>query len=124
MFRHKGSYRTKIQNLRLASFLSFVAGAVNVIGFYLFGIMTTHVTGNVVHLTTSFLDGFTSIAMSFMLFLASFLVGSFLANFFLVLCGRKIVCYSYVLLIFNEVFLLIMIFIFMCFLFFFDVNNL
>src|SRR5690625_398173 len=109
MFRHKGSYRTKIQNLRLASFLSFVAGAVNVIGFYLFGIMTTHVTGNVVHLTTSFLDGFTSIAMSFMLFLASFLVGSFLANFFLELGGRKRVRYRYVLLVFTEVFLLILV---------------
>lgn len=109
MFRHKGTYRTKIQNLRLASFLSFVAGAVNVIGFYLFGVMTTHVTGNVVHLTVSFLDGITSLALAFSLFLISFLLGSFLANFFLELGGRKRVRYRYVLPVFTEVFLLILV---------------
>jgi uncharacterized membrane protein YoaK (UPF0700 family) len=46
MFRHKGKARTFSHNLRIASLLSFVAGAVNVAGFLSVQKLTTNVTGH------------------------------------------------------------------------------
>ena len=46
MFRHKGKTRTLRHNLRIASFLSFVAGIVNVVGFLAVQRLTTNVTGH------------------------------------------------------------------------------
>jgi|SRR5690554_4543510 len=80
MFRHKGTYRTKKQNLQLAIYLSFVAGAINMIGFYHLGVLTTHVTGHFVFWGEAIVEGNYSYMIVTMLFLFSFLIGSFLAN--------------------------------------------
>lgn len=46
MFRHKGSRRTFLHNLRLASNLSFIAGIVNIAGVLSVATLTTNVTGH------------------------------------------------------------------------------
>ena len=46
MFRHRGKSRTFLHNLKLASLLSFVAGIVNVSGFFAVQTLTTNVTGH------------------------------------------------------------------------------
>lgn len=46
MFRHKIKNRTKKDNLRIATLLSFVAGMVNVAGFLAVKQLTTNVTGH------------------------------------------------------------------------------
>lgn len=46
MFRHQGKTRTLSHNLRIASLLSFVAGIVNVAGFFAVQRLTTNVTGH------------------------------------------------------------------------------
>ncbi len=83
MFRHKGTYRTTKQNLRLAIYLSFVAGAVNMIGFYHLGVLTTHVTGHFVFWGEAIIGGNYSYMFVTLMFLLSFLAGSFLTNFIL-----------------------------------------
>ena len=46
MFKHKGKTRTYSHNLQIASLLSFVAGLVNVAGFFSVQHLTTNVTGH------------------------------------------------------------------------------
>ena len=46
MFRHQGKTRTLSHNLKIASLLSFVAGTVNVAGFFAVQCLTTNVTGH------------------------------------------------------------------------------
>ena len=46
MFSHKGKTRTAKHNLGIASLLSFVAGLVNVVGFFFFFLLTTNGTGH------------------------------------------------------------------------------
>jgi uncharacterized membrane protein YoaK (UPF0700 family) len=46
MFRHQGKTRTLSHNLKIASLLSFVAGLVNVVGFFAVKRLTTNVTGH------------------------------------------------------------------------------
>ena len=46
MFAHRGKTRTNRHNLGIASLLSFVAGLVNVVGFFAVQKLTTNVTGH------------------------------------------------------------------------------
>ena len=46
MFSHLGKTRTPKHNLGIASLLSFVAGLVNVVGFFAVQKLTTNVTGH------------------------------------------------------------------------------
>ena len=46
MFRHQGKRRTYLHNVKTAILLSFVAGFVNVSGFFAVGLLTTNVTGH------------------------------------------------------------------------------
>ena len=46
MFKNRGRTRTLNQNLRIASVLSFVAGIVNLAGFFAVQRLTTNVTGH------------------------------------------------------------------------------
>lgn len=89
MFRHKGSNRTHKQNLKLAIYLSFVAGSVNMIGFYHLAVLTTHVTGHFVYLGEAIMASNVDYAFLSLVFLLSFLIGSFLSNFILELADRK-----------------------------------
>jgi uncharacterized membrane protein YoaK (UPF0700 family) len=46
MFTHQGSERTFNHNLKIATLLSFVAGVVNVVGYFSVQKLTTNVTGH------------------------------------------------------------------------------
>lgn len=89
MFRHKGSNRNRQQNLKLAIYLSFVAGAVNMIGFYHLAILTTHVTGHFVFLGEAIAESNIHYALISILYLLCFLMGSFVSNFVLEIADAK-----------------------------------
>ncbi|WP_458626793.1 YoaK family protein [Winogradskyella sp. PC D3.3] len=81
MFKHQGKSRALEHNLRIATFLSFVAGVVNVTGFLYFKQLTTNITGhfalfiNDVH-NLEFWKG-----TIYFLYIFSFLFGSFFSSF-------------------------------------------
>ena len=77
MFRHQGKTRTRKHNVRIAVLLSFIAGLVNIAGFLGIHTLTTNVTG---HFATLILDVYAMdwiIALVYISYLLSFLVGSF-----------------------------------------------
>lgn len=80
MLRHKGKNRTEKHNLRLAIILSFVAGMVNITGFLGIAKLTTNVTGHF----ALFIDDFSRMEFLqggfYLLYIVSFLMGSFLSN--------------------------------------------
>ncbi|GAA4057043.1 YoaK family protein [Flavobacterium chungnamense] len=80
MFRHKGSRRTFIHNLRLASNLSFIAGIVNIAGVLSVATLTTNVTGHFAFFAEEISLKNYSKAITFLLFILSFLVGAFTCN--------------------------------------------
>lgn len=81
MFRHQGKNRTLLDNLRIATVLSFVAGLVNVTGFLAFKQLTTNVTGHF----ALFIRDVTAFefwkGMIYSLYILAFLFGSFFAGF-------------------------------------------
>lgn len=97
MFRHSGETRTLQHNLKIASLLSFVAGMVNVAGFFSVQRLTTNVTGHFAFfvdevLQINFLQGFI-----FFLYILSFFFGSFLSSFLVEWIYRKKGYYIYVI---------------------------
>lgn len=81
MFSHVGKSRTPRHNLAIASILGFVAGLVNVVGFFAVHRMTTNVTGHFAFFIEDiFLFNFSS-AFHFAMFVFAFFMGAFLANF-------------------------------------------
>ncbi len=85
MFRHQGKTRTLSHNLKIASLLSFVAGFVNVAGFFAVQRLTTNVTGHFAFFVDEifkldFWQGFVYFLYIFFFFLGSF-VSSFLVEF-------------------------------------------
>jgi uncharacterized membrane protein YoaK (UPF0700 family) len=89
MFRHQGKNRTFIHNLRLATLLSFVAGLVNITGVLALKTLTTNVTGHFAFFAEEFIKSDLGSAITFLLFIISFLLGSFTSNFFIELISRK-----------------------------------
>lgn len=81
MFRHKGKTRTFKHNLRLAALLSFIAGMVNVVGVLHLNVLTTNVTGHFAFFAEELEQKHYSVALSFLYFIFSFLLGSFSASF-------------------------------------------
>lgn len=81
MFSHIGKTRTPRHNLGIASLLSFVAGLVNVVGFFSVQRLTTNVTGHFAFFVDEvFKLNFTS-AFHLALFVFYFFLGAFFANF-------------------------------------------
>lgn len=80
MFRHKGSKRTYLHNLRLASNLSFIAGIVNIAGVLSVATLTTNVTGHFAYFAEEISLKNYSKAITFLLFIFFFLVGAFVCN--------------------------------------------
>jgi uncharacterized membrane protein YoaK (UPF0700 family) len=80
MFRHKGSRRTFLHNLRLASNLSFIAGIVNIAGVLSVATLTTNVTGHFAYFAEEISLKNYSKAIIFLLFILSFLLGAFTCN--------------------------------------------
>lgn len=95
MFTHRGESRTLLHNLRLASLLSFVAGAVNVVGFLAVQRLTTNVTGHFAFFIDevfrlNFLQG-----LVFFLYIFFFFLGSFVSSFLIELNYRRNSHYAY-----------------------------
>lgn len=89
MFRHKGKSRTYIHNLRLASILSFIAGIVNSTGVLAVKVLTTNVTGHFAYFSEELSKRHYGIAMIYLLFILSFLLGSFTSNLLIEIVSRK-----------------------------------
>lgn len=96
MFRHQGKTRTLSHNLRIASLLSFVAGIVNVAGFFAVKRLTTNVTGHFAFFVDevfklNFWQGFV-----YFLYIFFFFLGSFVSNLLIEIISRKDDHYIYV----------------------------
>lgn len=81
MFTHLGRARTTRHNFAVAVLLSFVAGLVNVVGFFMIKVLTTNVTGHFAF----FIDEVFRLnfrgALHLCLYVMAFFVGSFCAHF-------------------------------------------
>ncbi|MBU8882028.1 hypothetical protein CBW16_00100 [Flavobacteriaceae bacterium JJC] len=89
MFSHKGKTRTEKHNLGIASLLSFVAGLVNVVGFFSVQKLTTNVTGHFAYFVDeSFKQDFRS-AFHVALYIFFFFLGAFISNFIVEIYSRK-----------------------------------
>lgn len=96
MFRHQGKTRTLSHNLQIASVLSFVAGIVNVTGFFAVQRLTTNVTGHFAFFVDevfklNFWEGFV-----YFLYIFFFFLGSFFSNLLIEIISRKNDHYIYV----------------------------
>ena len=96
MFRHQGKTRTLSHNLQIASVLSFVAGIVNVTGFFAVQRLTTNVTGHFAFFVDevfklNFWEGFV-----YFLYIFFFFLGSFFSNLLIEIISRKNDRYIYV----------------------------
>jgi hypothetical protein len=80
MFRHTGKSRTFIHNLKLASLLSFVAGTVNVSGFFSVHQLTTNVTGHFAFFADELIKKNYATSLFYLLFIISFFLGAFLSS--------------------------------------------
>lgn len=83
MFRHQGKSRTFEHNLRLATFLSFVAGIVNVTGFLAIKQLTTNVTGHFALFINDVANFDFWKGTVYFLYIFSFLLGSFVSSLLL-----------------------------------------
>lgn len=96
MFRHQGNSRTLSHNLKIASLLSFVAGIVNVTGFFAVQRLTTNVTGHFAFFMDevfklNFWKGFI-----YFLYIFFFFLGSFVSNLLIEIIATKGDRYIYV----------------------------
>ena len=80
MFRHKGKARTFRHNFRLATFLSFIAGIVNICGVLALGVLTTNVTGHFAYFAETVLKKGNVAGIYFLLYILAFLAGSFVSG--------------------------------------------
>lgn len=80
MFRHKGKHRTFRQNLKLASLLSFVAGIVNIVGYFSLSTLTTNVTGHFAFFADELVKSGWQVAQVSLLYIASFFMGALVSG--------------------------------------------
>lgn len=81
MFSHIGKSRTPKHNLAIASLLSFVAGLVNVVGFFSVQKLTTNVTGHFAFFIDEVFKLNFENSLHIALFVFFFFFGAFFANF-------------------------------------------
>lgn len=106
MFKHRGKSRTYLHNFRLASLLSFVAGIVNITGVLSIKILTTNVTGHFAYFAEEFSNKNYSMALSFLIFILSFLCGAFVSNTFIEGISRRSPRYAYIIPMILEIVIL------------------
>jgi len=80
MFRHKGKSRTLKHNLQLASCLAFVAGIVNVCGFFYLQVLTTNVTGHFAYFADEAAKTHYTAAWLSIAFVMAFFAGAFFST--------------------------------------------
>ncbi|MCB9327248.1 MAG: DUF1275 domain-containing protein [Lewinellaceae bacterium] len=83
MFRHQGKSRSLIQNLQIATVLSFVAGMVNVTGFLTIKQLTTNVTGHFALFVYDFYNLDFWKGSIYFIYILAFLAGSIFSGFVL-----------------------------------------
>ena len=89
MFRHQGKTRTFIHNLRIASLLSFVAGIVNVAGYFSVQRLTTNVTGHFAFFVDEVFKLNFWQGLVYFLYIFFFFLGSFVSSFLVETMSRK-----------------------------------
>lgn len=97
MFRHKGKHRSFIQNLKLASLLSLVAGIVNVSGFFAISTLTTNVTGHFAYFADELVKNRWYQAQVHLLYIIAFFLGAFFSSFCVEYVATRKPGYTYVL---------------------------
>ena len=88
MFRHQGKNRTAKHNLRIATLLSFVAGMVNVTGFLSLQKLTTNVTGHFAFFIDEVFKWELWGGSVYLVYILSFLLGSFISSILIELTYR------------------------------------
>lgn len=89
MFKHRGRQRTALHNRKIASLLSFVAGMVNVTGFFAVGHLTTNVTGHFAFFAEDLSQKNYSYALVYLAFILSFLFGAFFSSLYTEAISKK-----------------------------------
>nr|WP_294938217.1 YoaK family protein [uncultured Flavobacterium sp.] len=107
MFRHKGKRRTFNHNLKLATLLSYVAGLVNVTGLLSIHTLTTNVTGHFAYFAEDLVKKNYVNAYVYLIFILSFLLGSFTSNLLIEIFSRIRPKISYAIPITLEILILI-----------------
>lgn len=107
MFRHKGKNRTYKHNMLLAALLSANAGLVNVTGVLSISTLTTNVTGHFAYFAEELTQGQYILAFTFLLYILSFLLGSFFSSLLTEFYENKGKRNSYVLPIAIEISILL-----------------
>lgn len=89
LFRHQGKTRTLSHNLKIASLLSFVAGIVNVGGFFAVQRLTTNVTGHFAFFVDEVFKLHLWQGFIYFLYIFFFFMGSFVSALLSELVARK-----------------------------------
>lgn len=109
MFIHSGKARSFRHNIRVAAFLSFTAGLVNITGVLALGILTTNVTGHFAYFAEGVFMRQESQAVYYLLFILSFLVGSFTSSLLTEYALHKRYRVSYIIPVLFEIVLLLLV---------------
>lgn len=109
MFRHRGKRRTFKHNLRLAALLSFIAGMVNITGVLSVNVLTTNVTGHFAFFAEQLMQKRYAVAVHFLVFILSFLLGAFTASLLTELSSLRKRTASHANAIITEIVLLLVI---------------
>lgn len=96
MFAHTGKTRTSNHNLGIASLLSFVAGLVNVVGFFSVAKLTTNVTGHFAFFVDEAFRMNYITALHVALYIFFFFVGAFISNIMVETFSRISENYTYI----------------------------
>ncbi len=107
MFSHKGKTRTNRHNLGLASFLSFVAGVVNVVGFMAVAKLTTNVTGHFAFFVDEVFKFHLRSAIHILLYIFFFFFGAFVSNTLVEITDRLRRNMIYIIPAYMEAFILL-----------------
>lgn len=106
MFSHKGKTRNEKHNLGIASLLGFVAGLVNVVGFFSVQKLTTNVTGHFAYFVDETFKQDFRAAFHLALYIFFFFLGAFISNFIVEIYSRKKENLLYVIPALAEAFIL------------------
>lgn len=97
MFKHHGKKRNLKHNLKIASLLSFVAGMVNVAGFFSVQTLTTNVTGHFAFFVDEVFKLNFKYGFVYFLYIFFFFLGSFFSSLLVEFLLRKSEKYVYVI---------------------------
>ena len=109
MFKHRGKSRTFRHNFRLAAFLSFTAGMVNICGVLSLGVLTTNVTGHFAYFAEGALKKDALDSVYFLFYILAFLFGSFISNLLTELFTNKQRVSPHSAAMFLEIFMLLIV---------------